>query len=113
MTPNLVCLDVYMQFAKPQKVNGSYDNKLVSGKVILSVAQGRINLTNVMFFPSLVAILLAEEKCMWKKCTVLFCAETQTVKLYNTSGGLFEAFPINDLLVLRTQQTSVKGKLRI
>ena len=65
-----------------------------------------------MFVPSLVAILLAEEKRMWKKCTVLFCAETQTVKIYNTFGALFEAFPIDDLLVLQTQQTSEKDNCK-
>ena len=43
---------------------------------------------------------------MYKGCSVLFCAITQTVKLYNSDGLLCEAIPHDGLIVLKTEQHS-------
>lgn len=105
MTPNLSSFDIYMPFPKPQKVrfgNGAYGNAMGIGKVIVHVAQGPFSMSNVLYVPSLVASLLSVKRCMQRNCSVLFCAETQTVKLYNAYGLLCEAIPNDGLLVLKT-----------
>ena len=107
MTPNVTCFSVYNAFSRPENVrfgNGAYGQALGVGDITVHVPQGPIVLTHVLYVPSLVASLISVKRCMHNGCSVLFCAVTQTVKLYNNDGLMCEAIPQDGLIVLKTEQ---------